>query len=686
MDPVTEPHPSPSNSNYAFITHSQETLPRNLPPSIDNANLARRRRRRTSVHDQAILEEEYRICDRPDKTKRKEISSRVQMGEKEVQIWFQNKRQSARRKAKPLLPHEIIPNTTTTTNNSNNNSSQQSSSQQEEYSQQGMMMPSSSQYSSFDNSQQSLSREDIRHMSTSFNSDSHQHRRRRCVSVSSGIDFGSPQPQCLADRGSFSSDVSASQESARSKSQPIYLGLSDADPDEDFDDDDDIGEEEEEAEEEELRLRGRNTVESPHHHLPQHRYEPSYYSKRQKLSSRDNHLLALLQQSSPPTTSSIPTQESQHQQNPSLSGRNDQPEPEMTTSAHQRLQDVLSSMQEIISSSTPAKPTFTNSRRTNPNHNPNPNPNPNPTTPHAPPRLLKRTSSIRLSTSLEGKATIVLDEEPESPPSSQQTLPTPKKPSPIASSGPPRKIVDSKIWEFYCDNQAMIRSPATHASLQTAAEAKEALGLLRRKNSHSKLPPTLPQSSPVAHRKRGGKLAQPSSPIKAKKSRKILSAKLSRSKAVPAAKRSGSGKKLVEGLPSELGQESDKENRPPGAPVSPPPEPRGRGGGKGEAKKAPAEKPSRKRKRNTIAADERRILEDHKTIPSQTSAVYDVPSSSQPIDNFRSDGPGLDEHEMMLSQRSFSSYFASSQESGPAVMDEMECVENLLSLRGGTWR
>ncbi|KAH0611193.1 uncharacterized protein H6S33_011620 [Morchella sextelata] len=612
MDPITEPHPSSSNSNYAFITHSQETLPRNLPPSIDNANLARRRRRRTSVHDQAILEEEYRICDRPDKTKRKEISSRVQMGEKEVQIWFQNKRQSARRKAKPLLPHEIIPNTTT--NNSNNNSSQQYSSQQE-YSQQGMMMPSSSQYSSFDNSQQSLSREDIRHMST------------------------------------------------------------DADPDdEDFDDDDDIGEEE--AEEEELRLRERSAVESPHHHLPQRRYEPSYYSKRQKLSSRDNHLLALLQQSSPPT-SSIPSQESQHQQNLSLSSRHDQPEPEMTTSAHQRLQDVLSSMQDIISSSTLAKPTFTNSRRTNPN--------PNPTTPHAPPRLLKRTSSIRLSTSLEGKATIVLDEEPESPPSSQQTLPTPKKPSPIASSGPPRKIVDSKIWEFYCDNQAMIRSPATHASLQTAAEAKEALGLLRRKSSHLKLPPPLPPSSPVTHRKHGGKLAQPSSPTKAKKSRKILSAKLSRSKAVPAAKTSGSGKKLVDGLPSELGQESDKENRPPGAPVSPPPEPRRRGG-KGEAKKAPAEKPSKKRKRNAIAADERRILEDHKTIPSQTSAVYDVPSSSQAIDNFRSDGPVADEYGMMLSQRSFSNYFASSQESGPAVMDEMECVENLLSLRGGTWR
>jgi len=88
MDPITEPDPGSSNGNsgYAFITHSQETLPLNLPPSIDNATLARRRRRRTSAHDQAILEGEYRKCDRPDKSKRREITAKVQMGEKEVQV------------------------------------------------------------------------------------------------------------------------------------------------------------------------------------------------------------------------------------------------------------------------------------------------------------------------------------------------------------------------------------------------------------------------------------------------------------------------------------------------------------------------------------------------------------------------------------------------------------------------
>jgi len=87
--PPAPPHSvavGPSSSSYAFITHSQEGLRENRPPMIDNAGLARRRRRRTSQHDQAILEEEYRKCDRPDKARRREIAALVEMGDKEVQV------------------------------------------------------------------------------------------------------------------------------------------------------------------------------------------------------------------------------------------------------------------------------------------------------------------------------------------------------------------------------------------------------------------------------------------------------------------------------------------------------------------------------------------------------------------------------------------------------------------------
>ena len=95
QDPITEPHPSSSAENYAFISLSQDTLPLNVHGSSDAnyhnhdhapSTQQRRRRRRTSPHDQAILEQEYRKCVKPDKARRREICRLVQMGEKEVQV------------------------------------------------------------------------------------------------------------------------------------------------------------------------------------------------------------------------------------------------------------------------------------------------------------------------------------------------------------------------------------------------------------------------------------------------------------------------------------------------------------------------------------------------------------------------------------------------------------------------
>ncbi|KAL3466701.1 hypothetical protein BJX64DRAFT_249692 [Aspergillus heterothallicus] len=97
-----------ASSSYAFLVHSQKTLTQNLPPRVDNKLLARQKRRRTSPEDHAILESEYQRNPKPDKAARASIVSRVSLGEKEVQIWFQNRRQNDRRKSKPLKPHELI--------------------------------------------------------------------------------------------------------------------------------------------------------------------------------------------------------------------------------------------------------------------------------------------------------------------------------------------------------------------------------------------------------------------------------------------------------------------------------------------------------------------------------------------------------------------------------------------------
>lgn len=82
--------------DFAFISHSPATYP-SQEPSIDNASLARRKRRRTSPHELAILNQEFQAGSTPNKTRRIEIAKKVSMTEKAIQIWFQNKRQSLRR-------------------------------------------------------------------------------------------------------------------------------------------------------------------------------------------------------------------------------------------------------------------------------------------------------------------------------------------------------------------------------------------------------------------------------------------------------------------------------------------------------------------------------------------------------------------------------------------------------------
>lgn len=83
---------------YAFISHSPATFP-SQEPLIDNAPLARRKRRRTSPNELSILNAEFEIGSTPNKLRRLEISKKVNMTEKAIQIWFQNKRQSLRKQS-----------------------------------------------------------------------------------------------------------------------------------------------------------------------------------------------------------------------------------------------------------------------------------------------------------------------------------------------------------------------------------------------------------------------------------------------------------------------------------------------------------------------------------------------------------------------------------------------------------
>jgi hypothetical protein len=65
------------------------------------------KRKRTAAKDKTILEEAYLSNPKPDKQARLDIVERVSLNEKEVQIWFQNRRQNDRRKSRPLSQQEI---------------------------------------------------------------------------------------------------------------------------------------------------------------------------------------------------------------------------------------------------------------------------------------------------------------------------------------------------------------------------------------------------------------------------------------------------------------------------------------------------------------------------------------------------------------------------------------------------
>ena len=93
---VITPSKSEKKRAFAFITHSQDTFGVK-EPKIDNAPLARRKRRRTSTQELNILQNSFNKCPTPDKSERIELARQCNMTEKAVQIWFQNRRQAVKR-------------------------------------------------------------------------------------------------------------------------------------------------------------------------------------------------------------------------------------------------------------------------------------------------------------------------------------------------------------------------------------------------------------------------------------------------------------------------------------------------------------------------------------------------------------------------------------------------------------
>lgn len=414
-----------SLSSYAFITHSQEGLREKRPPMIDNAGLARRRRRRTSQHDQAILEEEYRKCDRPDKTRRRGIAALVEMGDKEVQIWFQNKRQSARRKLKPLLPHEVIPNAMKSSSSPapaykhhphfhyhragyTNVWGTEETREEAECNRQGKV-----EAEGLGAGDEIVPHTDSRKDSKGERSGIGIREERKCEEQEQEAEYlgqGSSQDQV------FSSSQSSSQNHGYYSQQETPA------PEVDDDDEDD----------------GNN-----HDNLPS--------AAVRRMSVRHMRLQEVL--SSPPraplphpaiaAAAPLTTPQSTQPQRRYSFVR--EPPSELSEYIHSDFPQQQQTPIEPLPATLLALPT-PNPRRTNPQGT------------YRPPTLQKRNSSfLRLFTSIDGHAEVVIDTEPTLPPPLPHGLMTPARGAPVPSTSSVLRDIDnmrsSRVWEFCCDKQ-----------------------------------------------------------------------------------------------------------------------------------------------------------------------------------------------------------------------------------------
>ncbi|KXH45922.1 homeobox domain-containing protein [Colletotrichum nymphaeae SA-01] len=106
-----QPAQTPTRQPLATGTETPDFAPSSsVKTEVSNTDSERHpkgKRKRTAAKDKSILEAAYVANPKPDKAARLDIVKRVSLNEKEVQIWFQNRRQNDRRKSRPLSAQEI---------------------------------------------------------------------------------------------------------------------------------------------------------------------------------------------------------------------------------------------------------------------------------------------------------------------------------------------------------------------------------------------------------------------------------------------------------------------------------------------------------------------------------------------------------------------------------------------------
>jgi len=297
---------------------------------------------------------------------------------------------------------------------------------------------------------------------------------------------------------------------------------------------------------------------------------------------------------------------------------------------------------------------------------------------------LRRTQSlIRLSTSLEGKAEVAIGNSPSPPklraprPSNglqrSQSAIAPNEPTankmfpdviPQTSSMPGRSR-DARTWEFYCDSSA--RDALTEqAEREQSGSAVGAIGLIRSRSNRALASNPNKRNARPEKRESIKRLKADKQARKRKLSRTQSSvARLQTVNGNPretAANRSEKPQKPGSHLEADHDGDSDKENWEPGT-----------------------QSRTERRRPNTQQTSSSRsapsILKESLKIPSQSSSLDTLMNRTEYVPR------GLQIKSAVASdaQKHADEHLVEEGDETPRELDELDCVQNLLSLSQGNW-
>lgn len=320
-------------------------------------------------------------------------------------------------------------------------------------------------------------------------------------------------------------------------------------------------------------------------------------------------------------------------------------------------------------------------------------------------QTLKRTSSyVRLSMSLDGKAEVTTRTGNTPSPPRSQPVPTAINPVPRSKAGmqrsysalePGNKSVpdkflsdvvpipytrrsmtgrsrDARTWEFYCDSDAC-NALTEQAEREESGSATAVIGLLRSRNNKSKVMTPNPNKrnahsqKPDSTKRLKADVQETGKPKLARSTSSVARLQTANSngqtqKAVKVGEKKSKG-----GSQSAIWQEyegdSDKENWEPGTQAS---NPRRRGPG--------------------LSHQAARILEENFCVPSQSSSLDSLMNREGTASRHSTTKSSSSEEKENSVPEEDDEIAVFMGESGPREVEDLDCVQNLLSLSQAAWQ